>query len=165
MKFIPGLEGYLACEDGRIYSQRSKKFMTPSYDGRKYQLVCVRQNGKAVTKRVHRLVASAFIPNPENKEQVNHINGIKEDNRVENLEWATQSENQIHAHKTGLKDNFTRTFVAKSRETNSKIVLDLETGIFFDSVVEAAKAKGVNNKTLIGYLGGFRKNKTSLVYA
>ena len=91
MKFIPGLEGYLACEDGRIYSQRSNKFMTPSYDGRKYQLVCVRQNGKAVTKRVHRLVASAFIPNPENKEQVNHINGIKEDNLVENLEWATQS--------------------------------------------------------------------------
>jgi len=67
-----------------------------------YLRVTLSYNKKRFTTGVHRLVALEFIPNPENKPQVNHINGIKNDNRVDNLEWCTNSENQRHAVKNNL---------------------------------------------------------------
>lgn len=68
-----------------------------------YLQVKLCKEGRSFYKRPHRLVAEAFIYNPENKKEVNHINGIKNDNRVENLEWCTSSENQIHSFKNGLQ--------------------------------------------------------------
>lgn len=70
--------------------------------GKEYLRVALSKNGKPVHKSVHRLVAEHFIPNPDNKPQVNHIKGIRTDNRASQLEWATNSENVKHAFKIGL---------------------------------------------------------------
>lgn len=70
---------------------------------RGYPQVALTINGKIYSRRVHRLLSIAFIPNPENKPTINHKNGITTDMSLDNLEWATFGENNMHACKTGLK--------------------------------------------------------------
>lgn len=82
-----------------------------------YMLVDMRKDGKRFIKCVHRLVAETFIPNMNNKTQVNHIDGNKENNCVDNLEWVTCSENQYHAFEIGLKPkNFNHPFSKFTKE-------------------------------------------------
>lgn len=90
---------------GDKISIKKGKILKPLFDKDGYLHIGLYKEQKGYFRRLHRLVALAFIPNPENKPLVNHLNGIKDDNRVENLEWCTQQRNMQHAHKTGLKVN------------------------------------------------------------
>jgi hypothetical protein len=86
---------------GNIYGLDGR-ILKPGKDKKGYLRVVLSIENKLCTKKVHRLIAQTFIPNIENKPQVNHINGIKNDNRVDNLEWVTAKENTKHAIDNGL---------------------------------------------------------------
>jgi len=169
MKAIPGYTDYLATEDGRVFSVKRNKWLKNTLMTIGYYSTTLRDaNYNQKTVYVHRIVAMTYLDNPENKATVNHINGIKTDNRVENLEWSTYSENCKHAHKMGLNyiSMSNRLQAAKNiKGMSSKIVLDTQTGIFYNSAREAAKAINVNSNTLHGRLNGHKKNNTSLIYA
>lgn len=104
-KQIANYPGYEVSNMGNIRSLKYRKPRILKYEliGRGYPSITLCKNGIKKQCTTHRIVAEHFIPNPENKDMCNHINGIKTDNRVENLEWSTVSENNYHAYAAGLK--------------------------------------------------------------
>lgn len=108
MKPINGYEGLFSItDDGQVYSHRTNRFMKLSVNKRGrtkgyHLLFCTRVNKKSIGMSVHRLVATAYIPNPLSLPQVNHIDGNGMNNHVSNLEWVTAKQNAQHAARNGL---------------------------------------------------------------
>ena len=167
-KDIQGYEGlYWASNLGNIKSL--KKVLKFNKVEKGYLHVTLYKNGTPKTIKAHRLTAKAFIPNIENKPEVNHIDGNKENNNIINLEWNTRAENNMHAIKNGLlkfkkgEGNF---WYNKKRgeSCRKKTVIDLETGIFYDCVRDASDAKNFTYNQLKNRLTGITYNNTSLRY-
>lgn len=137
---------------GREISQHINK--------RGYVIVSLNKESKRKTYKVHRLVAEAFIENPFNKPQVNHIDGDKTNNRVDNLEWNDNSENQLHAYRTGLHKPSNKSGKRKRKvvriDTNGKVVgcydsiarASVETTTSASNIGECCRGK---RKTANGY--------------
>lgn len=94
---------YSVSDKGRIRNNETGIILRPINARKGYVKVNLHYGGQRYSRLIHRLVATEFIPNPKNKAEVNHKNGIKDDNRVENLEWVTGEENKRHAYETGLQ--------------------------------------------------------------
>ena len=143
-KRIETFPKYSVSDLGRVRNDKTGKILKPFKIGTdKNQYFAVDFYPKK-SIRVHRLVAHAFIPNPDNKPEVNHIDGNHFNNAVTNLEWVTGSENCIHAYRTLKRERF----YGKDNPTSKKVIR-VEDGCVFNSLREAAAASGLKSHTLI----------------
>lgn len=165
-------KGYFANTNGEVIGKRGN-VLTPSFNRQGYMRVGIYTNGKLKTISAHRLIAETFIDNINQKKDVNHKNGIKTDNRVNNLEWVTRAENIRHSWDNGFSyvskkmiDGFRSRGKLYLGDKNpaARKVINIDNNEVFNTVSDAAKYVGLKRTTLTMMLNGSNKNKTNLKY-
>lgn len=129
MKDIKDFEGeYAVTSCGKVWSYKTGKFLSP-IDNHGYKMVILSSDGEIKAKYIHRLVAEAYIPNPDNLPEVDHINNCRGDNRVNNLQWLTREDNM-------------------KKSTNARKVYCVELDKVFESQTQAAKELGLEQTNI-----------------
>lgn len=156
-KQIEGCPAYFVSDQGNIYSTLSNRLLRP-VDRRGYKYVVLKGiDGKFNNYSVHRLVALAFLPNPNNLPEINHKDENKANNNLENLEWCTRKYNCNYG--TGKERMAQGHDYDKIHEGQRKEVICVETGKVYRSVTEAALASGCHRESICRVCKG--KQKTS----
>ena len=166
MKQITNYPNHYITLNGKIFSLSSMKWLKSKFDKTNREYIKLSKNGVLKDFSVHRLMALTYLNNPENKPQVNHIDGNPSNNILYNLEWVTQSENMKHAWDTGLRTKSIKqsNSVIKRNKENTKKVIDTSNGFIYNSLTEAAIKFNIPKYRLSKYLLGKNKNYTSLKY-
>ena len=144
-KDIPNTNGeYRISSNGKIVTTKTGRVHKVTIDERGYERVRLFKVNRKRMFKVHRLVAITFIPNPYNKEQVNHKDGNKRNNCVDNLEWVTNLENMRHSRQNGLHDGHKRFCEAHKKPV---IATHIQSGeeIVFDSIMAARNTIGTSH--------------------
>lgn len=151
--FIYG-ERYEVNNFGEVRNKQTGKILSQYNHNKGYKVVDLSLKNKKIAIRVHRLVAKVFISNPENKPQINHKDGNKTNNYVDNLEWVTAKENSQHAIKMGLSSRFRGPVIAFDPKTMKKIAR-------YNCAIDAAKSTGVDASFIASVCNGYPKRRTA----
>ena len=169
---------YSISEEGVIINNRTGYIKKITFDKDGYPIVNLQRNNnetkyssKSTPVHIHRVLAQLFIPNPENKPCVNHKDGNKTNNKLENLEWCTYRENTIHSiyvlnNKTKHSEE-TKTKIRQSNKKNKRInakpLINTITNEVFQTIGDAAKSHGITKSCLSAMILGQNPNKTPFV--
>lgn len=152
MKDIKGFEGlYAVTSCGRVWSYKSNKFLNPNVHRNGYTSVCLYKDRKQHRVLVHRLIAEAFIPNPDNLPEVNHLDENKEHNWINNLEWSTVKYNRNYGTRN-----------ARSGENHRIKVMCVETKEVFDSLTDCERKTGCDRSHISKQMRGIIKHVKGL---